>query len=70
MQTTDPFGRAIRDHYLGERTGPLVDRDGDETREHAIEEWYFGGNAEVTRHRCHGYVRPRGLHHRFRRRRR
>jgi hypothetical protein len=42
MQTTDPFGRAIRDHYLGERTEPLVDRDGDESREHAIEEWYFG----------------------------
>jgi hypothetical protein len=42
MQTTDPFGRAVRDHHLGERTEPLVDRDGDETREHAIEEWYFG----------------------------
>lgn len=39
---SDPFGRAIRDHYLGERTEPLVDRDGDRTREHRIEEWYFG----------------------------
>lgn len=38
----DPFGRAIRDHYLGEREEPLLDRDGDKTREHAIEEWYFG----------------------------
>lgn len=38
----DPFGRAIRDHYLGEQDEPLVDRDGDETREHAIERWYFG----------------------------
>lgn len=38
----DPFGRAIRDHHLGERDEPLVDRDGDETREHSIEEWYFG----------------------------
>ena len=39
---SDPFGRAIRDHYLGERDEPLIDRDGDETREHAIERWYFG----------------------------
>ncbi len=39
---SDPFGRAIRDHHLGERTEPLVDRDGDATREHKIEEWYFG----------------------------
>lgn len=38
----DPFGRAIRDHHLGERDEPLVDRDGDETRDHAIERWYFG----------------------------
>lgn len=39
---SDPFGRAIRDHYLGERSEPLLDRDGDEIREHAIERWYFG----------------------------
>jgi SAM-dependent methyltransferase len=39
---TDPFGRAIRDHYLGDRTEPLLDRDGDATREHAIDRWYFG----------------------------
>lgn len=39
---SDPFGRAIRDHYLGERDEPLIDRDGDQTREHAIERWYFG----------------------------
>lgn len=38
----DPFGRAIRDHYLGEREEALIDRDGDETREHEIEQWYFG----------------------------
>lgn len=38
----DPFGRAIRDHYLSEREEPLIDRDGEETREHAIERWYFG----------------------------
>ncbi|PSP95406.1 SAM-dependent methyltransferase [Halobacteriales archaeon QS_4_62_28] len=38
----DPFGRAVRDHYLGEQEEPLIDRDGDETREHSIEEWYFG----------------------------
>lgn len=37
----DPFGRAIRDHHHGRRTEPLLDRDGHETREHAIEHWYF-----------------------------
>ncbi|ADE02111.2 class I SAM-dependent methyltransferase [Haloferax volcanii] len=39
---SDPFGRAVRDYYLGELEEPLIDRDGDETREHSIEEWYFG----------------------------
>ena len=37
----DPFGRAIRDHHRGERTHPLVDRDGGATREHPIERFYF-----------------------------
>lgn len=37
----DPYGRAIRDHYLGERDEPLIDRDGNDTREHAIQDWYF-----------------------------
>lgn len=40
--TPDPFGRAILDHHRGEREEPLVDRDGDETREHDIEGYYFG----------------------------
>ncbi|WP_254864741.1 class I SAM-dependent methyltransferase [Halovivax gelatinilyticus] len=44
--SADPFGRAIRDHYLGSREEPLIDRDGDETREHAIERWYFGEHDE------------------------
>lgn len=38
----DPFGRALRDHYLDAQQEPLIDRDGDETREHSIAEWYFG----------------------------
>jgi len=42
----DPFGRAIRDHHLGERAEPLVDRDGTESREHEIETWYFGDHRE------------------------
>lgn len=42
----DPFGRAIRDHYLDNRKEPLIDRDGDETREHSIERWYFGEHSE------------------------
>lgn len=40
--TVDPFGRAIRDHYLGEQDEPLVDRNSDETREHPIKRFYFG----------------------------
>lgn len=42
MTDHDPFGRAVRDHYRGERTAPLLDRDGERTREHAVEKWYFG----------------------------
>ena len=42
MTETDPFGRAIRDHHRGDRSEPLLDRDGDDVREHAIEDWYFG----------------------------
>jgi SAM-dependent methyltransferase len=42
MESNDPYGRAIRDHYLGERTEPLVDRDGAASREHPIEAFYFG----------------------------
>ncbi|PSQ33446.1 SAM-dependent methyltransferase [Halobacteriales archaeon QS_9_70_65] len=37
----DPFGRAVRDHHRGERTHPLVDRDGGAIREHPIERFYF-----------------------------
>lgn len=40
--STDPFGRAIRDHHLGEQEEPLVCREGDETLEHPIEQFYFG----------------------------
>ena len=41
MAGSDPFGRALRDHHLGEREEPLVDRDGSRTREQPIERWYF-----------------------------
>ncbi len=44
--TPDPFGRAIRDHYLDKRESPLIDRDGGESREHSIEQWYFGKHQE------------------------
>ena len=40
--TVDPFGRAIRDYYWGNQDEPLIDRDGEETREHSIEQWYLG----------------------------
>ena len=42
MTASDPYGRAIRDFHLGEQDEPLVDRCGDETREHPIERFYFG----------------------------
>lgn len=38
----DPLGRAIRDQYHGEQDEPLIDRDGAETREQPIEQFYFG----------------------------
>ena len=37
----DPFGCALRDHHLDQRTGPLIQRDGAEEIEHPIEEFYF-----------------------------
>ncbi|GAA0541735.1 class I SAM-dependent methyltransferase [Halorubrum ejinorense] len=37
----DAFGRAIRDHHRGERTEPLAQGDGEETRAHPIESFYF-----------------------------
>jgi SAM-dependent methyltransferase len=42
VRGTDPLGRAIYDHYRGEREEPLVDRDGARTREQPIERFYFG----------------------------
>jgi hypothetical protein len=38
---SDPFGRAIRDHYRDEQDAPLVQRDGEHAREHPIERFYF-----------------------------
>lgn len=37
-----PFGRALRDHHRGDRTSPLVQRDGERALEHPIERFYFG----------------------------
>lgn len=45
MEPPDPYGRAIREHYLDERDEPLIDRDGAATRDHPIDEFYF---EEVT----------------------
>jgi len=36
------FGGALLDHYRDERSAPLIQRDGPETREHPIERFYFG----------------------------
>lgn len=38
---TDPFGRAVADHHDGTDDEPLVVRDGDRTRDHPIESFYF-----------------------------
>lgn len=38
---SDVFGRAVRDHHRGERSEPLLLRDGAETDEHPIERFYF-----------------------------
>ena len=38
---TDAFGRAVRDHHRGERTAPLRQGDGEVTRDHPIEAFYF-----------------------------
>lgn len=39
--STDPFGRAIRDHHRDDRSGPLLQRDGATVNEHPIEQFYF-----------------------------
>lgn len=39
--SVDPYGRAIRDYYLGKQDGPLIDRAGAAVRIHPIEEFYF-----------------------------
>jgi len=38
----EPFARALRDHYRESRDEPLIQRDGEETLHHPIEEFYFG----------------------------
>jgi hypothetical protein len=38
---SDPFGRAIRDYQHGNQEQPLIQRDGEETREHPIKQFYF-----------------------------
>lgn len=42
MASSDPFGRAIRDHHRGEQGEPLLQRDGESVLEHPIERFYFG----------------------------
>ncbi|WP_254822839.1 methyltransferase domain-containing protein [Haloglomus halophilum] len=38
---SDPFGRAVRDHHEGARESALVQRDGTETLDHPIDDFYF-----------------------------
>jgi len=37
-----PFAAALQDHHRDEREAPLIQRDGEWTREHPIEDFYFG----------------------------
>lgn len=37
----DAFGRAIRDWHFDELDAPCIQRDGEQTREHPIEDFYF-----------------------------
>ncbi|AQL41225.1 SAM-dependent methyltransferase [Halorientalis sp. IM1011] len=39
---TSAFGRALLDHYRGDRETPLRQRDGEETKVHPIDDFYFG----------------------------
>ena len=39
----DAFGSAIRDLHRDERDAPLIQRDGEESLDHPIEAFYFGG---------------------------
>lgn len=43
----DPFGRAVRDHYHDEQSGPLLQFDGEQRLEHPIEQFYFGSFEEA-----------------------
>ncbi|AFZ71698.1 class I SAM-dependent methyltransferase [Natronobacterium gregoryi] len=39
---SDAFGRALLDHYRGQREDPLYQRDGDRVLSHPVEDFYFG----------------------------
>jgi hypothetical protein len=43
---TDPFARALRDHYRDERSAPLFVHGEDTSREHPIEAFYFSDPAD------------------------
>ena len=42
----DAFGRALLDHYRGERETPLRQRDGDDVLTHPVGDFYFGAFAD------------------------
>ena len=44
---SDPFARALRDHYRGERDAPLLVHGDDESRVHPIEEFYFAADDDA-----------------------
>lgn len=45
---TDPFGAAIRDRCRGEKTDPLVLRDGPDSQEHTVQRYLDEPTAEWT----------------------
>ncbi|RXK49062.1 methyltransferase domain-containing protein [Halorientalis pallida] len=40
---TSAFGQALLDHHRGERETPLRQRDGEASKVHPVEDFYFGG---------------------------
>ena len=43
----DAFGRALLDHYRGDRDAPLRQRDGDDALTHPVGDFYFNDFADV-----------------------
>lgn len=45
---TDLFGRTLCDHHRGEQDEPLIERDGEDAREHPTEQYFTAFDAEAA----------------------